>query len=177
MAAARKLPIGVRAVIYSYESLPGLLNKIGKLSKRDRQYLLDTELLDQDRALRFKFWVREGAEPDPLGNINMLQLEYAFRLSSRVELYIYEMTSALKSSLQTILGCGQQFPEKFTHSTIHINFDDDRFTSDHVQHFLNVAQDFQTLIKFSQLKMLTQSGIGHSNTAEIQKRFSALMGM
>ena len=40
------LPKGVRGIIYSFIDLMGLLDKIGKLCKLDREYITNCENLD-----------------------------------------------------------------------------------------------------------------------------------
>jgi hypothetical protein len=48
----KKLPFGVRCVIYSYMDLMSLLNTITKLCKQERDKIPQSEVLDQIRCLR-----------------------------------------------------------------------------------------------------------------------------
>ena len=51
----KNIPKGIKGVIYSFETFPGLLNKISKLSTYERKYLLKSEVLDQEKVLRIRF--------------------------------------------------------------------------------------------------------------------------
>jgi len=46
-----KIPINVRAYIYSFLEYKDLYKKISKLSKKEREVLLNSELVDQHKIL------------------------------------------------------------------------------------------------------------------------------
>lgn len=79
----KKLPFGVRCVIYSFLDLMTLLNTITKLSKAERETIPVSEVLDQQRCLRIH--IKQGKM------IQFPQLEYSIKLSRSFELCIEKM--------------------------------------------------------------------------------------
>ena len=57
--------------------------------------------------MRIKFWNYEGKLANPIANIDKAQMEYAFKLCSRIEFYIYQMNPTVKTAFGNILTIGE----------------------------------------------------------------------
>ena len=78
-----KLPFGVRCIIYSFLDLMTLVNQQAKLSKKERDNITKSEIVDQPRCLRI--YIKEGKM------IQFPQLEYCVKLATTFELQIEKM--------------------------------------------------------------------------------------
>jgi len=90
------LPISIRSHIYSYMPLKSLLDQIGCLCKKDREFITsDSELLSQDRCLRISL--------SPTCAIDYNQLKYCMNVATSYELYIEKMQEIEVMPLEMIL--------------------------------------------------------------------------
>ena len=51
----KSLPIGVRGVVYSYVDLMTIVERVSKVSKIDREFLVKNRVVDQKRNLEINF--------------------------------------------------------------------------------------------------------------------------
>ena len=51
----KRVPVNIRALIYSFLPFNDLINTISKLSKQERDLIITSEILDQPRSLKITF--------------------------------------------------------------------------------------------------------------------------
>ena len=76
----KKLPIGIKGVVFSFIDLVMLIDKMSKLSKEHRNYLTISEVLDQPRVLLINFGNKYKITYD--------QLAYSLKLCTGVKFNI-----------------------------------------------------------------------------------------
>lgn len=87
-------------LIYSFLDLMQLINKIAKLSCKDRDVLLTSRLLDQPRVLKLRL---DGT----LVN-NLMQFDYCVRLSTSLDIHVEKMTGHSQYNFDFLLLCHKE---------------------------------------------------------------------
>ena len=76
----RNIPQGVRGVVYSFVDIKFLLETIAKLSKKERKFIKNSDVLDQKRPLKLIL------DADSQYPIDLLELQYSLKLCTSVHL-------------------------------------------------------------------------------------------
>ena len=107
------LPQGVRAVVYSFIPFKDLLDKIALLSQSEKDYISDSEVLDQPKPLKMTF--------DGVHYISFTSLKYCLTLCTSANLTIKSFDKHECYTLETIL---ELFPTKLNKDKIDIIWDE-----------------------------------------------------
>jgi hypothetical protein len=75
-----KIPLGVRCVVYSFLKFEELLGKISRVSMKEREAIVKSKILDQERQLEIP--IRYG--------IDYKGFEYALKLANGINLVFYD---------------------------------------------------------------------------------------
>ena len=102
-----KIPQGVRGVIYSFLDFKSLLNTISKLSKKERKFIKNTDVLDQRRALKL---ILNSDSEHP---IDLLQLEYTLKLCTSIHFHFIKLSNLEMSVIKLAFV---KFPSKVSKS-------------------------------------------------------------
>lgn len=96
------MPLGVRSIVYSYLDILILINKISKLSKKDRDMLQTSENLTQRRCLVLTVDDCIKIKPKQLTFCAKLASEFELRIVSLKEQnYVYIVETLLEKILES----------------------------------------------------------------------------
>ena len=91
-----KLPIGVQLFVFSFMDFQLLLDKVSHLSKQIREILPESEILNQERVLAFKFDQEEKV-------LSLDSFEYGIALATQFKLSISDFSTSHGFLLQHML--------------------------------------------------------------------------
>ena len=82
-----KIPLGVRCIVYSYLKFEELLTKISIVNKVEREAIVNSKILDQERQLEIP--ISEGQD--------YKRYFYALRLANGINLVFHDILSCVVS--------------------------------------------------------------------------------
>ena len=85
------------------------------------------------------------------------------------------MDNSLSTAFTEIMTMGaNQFKDKFQNSVLYINLGDGRLHSEHVEKFMSAMINFKELIKFDNIKMMSNGSQQKHSENEFLKKFLLL---